>query len=55
MTMEEELAVDVLTMAYVGGMPDTYWLTDVRIKRACEVLRVPQEQARALAEEVLGR
>lgn len=34
----KSLATDVLVMAFLGGMPDTYWLTDHRISRACEVL-----------------
>lgn len=34
----KKLAEDVLTMAAMGHMPATYWATDQRIIRACEVL-----------------
>jgi hypothetical protein len=40
------VAADVLALAQVGGMPDSYWLTDARVKRACEVLGVAPEHAR---------
>jgi hypothetical protein len=36
--MHTQLAKDVLTMAANGGMPDSYWYTDRRIKRALKVL-----------------
>lgn len=53
--LREQLARDILTMAYDGGMPDTFWSTDRRILRACEVLGVnigaaAQEMARLLKE-----
>lgn len=32
------LAIDILTIAHVAGMPDTYWQTDARIARACAAL-----------------
>lgn len=41
-----QLAQDVIAMAQAGGMPDTYWQTDRRIARACEVLGVTPEVAR---------
>lgn len=50
----EDLAMDVLTMAYFGGMPDTYWHTDSRILRACRVLGIEVQQAKAFAEEAVG-
>jgi hypothetical protein len=45
--------MDVLTMAYTGGMPDTYWQTDVRIYRACRVLEIKPEEAQAIARKVM--
>lgn len=45
-----QLARDVLTMAANGGMPDTYWHTDSRIKRACNVLGWSIIDAREWAE-----
>lgn len=48
----EGLAADVLTMAYDGGMPSTYWLTDSRILRACEVLDLDPINAQAYAEDI---
>lgn len=50
-----ELALDVLTMAVVGGMPDTYWLTDSRVARACDVLEVPIQIGRQIAEELVAK
>lgn len=39
-----ELAADALALAQMGGMPDSFWLTDSRIARACQVLGIgPQE------------
>lgn len=46
----DALALDVLSMASAGGMPDSYWLTDERIGRACSVLGVTPEEGRALAD-----
>lgn len=46
----KETAKDVLVLAALGGMPDTYWQTDRRIKRACNVLGWTPEKARRWAE-----
>lgn len=46
-----QTARDVLTMAANGGMPDTYWHTDSRIQRACKVLGIGPNEARAWAYE----
>lgn len=50
------LAIDVLALAQVGGIPDTYWATDSRIARACEVLGVKPAEAMTTdwTEEVAG-
>lgn len=48
----EDLAADVLTMAYDGGMPDSYWHTDQRIARACRVLDIEPYNAYAYAEDI---
>lgn len=49
-----QLAKDVLTMAVNGGMPATYWLTDSRVLRACEVLGIePGSVAQELADKWL--
>lgn len=42
-------ALDVLTMAETGGMPDTYWATDGRITRARATLKLTVAGARSLA------
>jgi hypothetical protein len=47
----EQLAKDVLTLAADGGMPDTFWLTDSRIERACTGLGWTPEQARTWARK----
>jgi hypothetical protein len=47
---KEDLARDVLMMAALGGMPDTYWHSDVRIKRACTVLGYTPDAARQWAQ-----
>lgn len=44
----EQLARDVLSMAATGGMPDSFWLTDTRIERACAVLGLSPAEAREL-------
>jgi hypothetical protein len=44
--VHKALAKDVLTMAGLGSMPDSYWLTDRRILRACRVLGITPEKAR---------
>ena len=49
-----QLARDVLTMAASGGMPDTYWHSDTRISRACEVLGITPDQAREMADDLNG-
>ncbi len=46
--MLEQLALDAISMAKAGGMPDDYWLTDPRIARACRVLGITPAEARAL-------
>lgn len=53
MTNEQELAMDILTLAYTGGMPDSYWHTDVRIYRACRVLGIKPEDAQDVARKVM--
>ena len=47
----KQLAKDVLTMAADGSMPDTYWHTDGRILRACNVLGWSIIDARTWAEK----
>lgn len=42
------LAVDVLAMAQVGGMPDTYWHTDRRIERALNALGLTADEAQQI-------
>jgi hypothetical protein len=42
------LAQDVLAMAYAAEMPDSYWKTDRRILRACEVLGMEPGDAQIL-------
>lgn len=42
----QRLAKDVIELAHLSGMPDTYWLTDQRIARACKVLKITPQQAR---------
>jgi ribonuclease HI len=44
----EQLALDTISMARAGGMPDPYWLTDPRIARACSVLGITPAEARDL-------
>lgn len=46
--MLDKVARDVIAMAQAGGMPDTYWLSDSRISRACDVLGITPEQAREM-------
>lgn len=45
-----EMAEDVLVRAALGGMPDTYWSTDSRIKRACSTLGWTPDKARKWAQ-----
>lgn len=45
-TRELQLAIDVLTLAADGGMPDTFWHTDSRVQRACAALRWTPDEAR---------
>lgn len=40
-----DLAYDVLTLAQDANMPDTFWHTDERIKRAVEVLGITTDAA----------
>ena len=42
------VAADVLALAQMGGMPDSWWLTDRRVARACAVLGLAPEDARRL-------
>lgn len=44
----EQLARDVISLAAAGGMPDSFWGTDSRIARACEVLGITTDEACAL-------
>lgn len=44
------LAKCVFVIAANGGMPDTFWQTDSRIKLACETIGWTPEQARLWAE-----
>jgi hypothetical protein len=43
------LAKDVLICQALGGMPDTFWMTDTRTLRACVVLGVSPVAARRWA------
>jgi hypothetical protein len=45
-TQLEQLARDVIAMAQAGSMPDTYWHSDSRISRACDVLGISPDEAR---------
>ena len=47
-TTVEQLALDAISMARAGGMPDEYWSTDPRIERACSVLGITPTEARDL-------
>lgn len=51
MITPQQLALDVLHLAMIGGMPSSYWHTDSRIARACEVLGVDVDFAEQYAEE----
>jgi hypothetical protein len=44
----EDLARAVLSLAQVGGMPDSYWYTDSRITLACSILGISKEEAAEL-------
>lgn len=44
------LARDLLVIAAFGQMPDSYWLTDSRIARACKAIGWTPEHARAWAQ-----
>lgn len=46
------IAECVLSMALTGGMPDTFWLTDLRITSACRVLGIEPSEARQHAERL---
>jgi hypothetical protein len=41
----EQLASDILRLAGDGGMPETFFYTDPRIGRACEVLGLTPTEA----------
>lgn len=45
-----QLAKDVLEIAMAGGMPESFWHTDSRIKRACKVLDYSPAQAYVWAQ-----
>lgn len=47
----EEHAKDVIELAYVAGMPDSFWVTDSRIRRALSTLGWTAEFARTWAME----
>lgn len=44
-TRKVQLAYDVLSMAESGNMPDSFWFSDQRIARACEVLSITPRAA----------
>lgn len=46
----DQLAKDVLEIAMAGGMPESFWFTDSRIKRACKVLDYSPAQAYVWAQ-----
>jgi hypothetical protein len=50
-TPSRVLAKDVLMMARIGGMPDTYWHSDSRITRARSELGWTVEQAMVWTNE----
>lgn len=45
----EALAKSVLQIAAAGGMPDTFWATDSRIRLACQTLGWETDEAREWA------
>jgi hypothetical protein len=47
----ELLAKGVLTMAGAGGMPDSFWMTDVRIGHAASTLGWSRERARTWGQD----
>lgn len=47
-----QAALDVVSLARAGGMPETYWTSDARIARACDALGITPEAARALPDDV---
>jgi hypothetical protein len=51
---EQQLAKDVLTIAELAAVPDTYWQTDERIGRACEALGWTREEGRLWARGQRG-
>lgn len=40
-----QLGQDLLEIASFGGIPDTYFFTDQRIKRACDAMGMSLQQA----------
>jgi hypothetical protein len=49
-----QLARDVLRLAEDAGMPDSYWTTDSRTRRAVAVLGWEDWTRQQVAEEVAG-
>lgn len=55
-TVRTQLAADVLVMARLGHMPDSYWVHDSRIMRAREVLDLGSAQAaRDYADRIIDK
>lgn len=50
----ENLAKSVLVLAVVGGMPDTFWQTDSRVRLACYALGWSVKEGKDWAEEAAG-
>lgn len=50
-----KLAKDVLMLAAIGGMPDSYWETDRRIGRACKALGWTRTKAYAWAQKAADK
>jgi hypothetical protein len=43
----DQLARDILSLADTAGMPDTYWRTDQRLKRARAALGLDEDVVRS--------
>jgi hypothetical protein len=53
-TLRTQLATDVLVMARLGHMPDSYWVSDPRVLRARQVLGLDSASAaRDFADSVI--
>ncbi len=52
-SVEKDLARCVLSLASVGGMPDTFWMSDSRIALACSVLDIPVATARLIGGQLV--